>query len=381
MKITQIASWPFLGKIVDSWPLDYYRAIHSIKTAIACLFGLALVKHFNWPMGQWVPITIIVVMSAQTHFGAALQKAYMRFLGTIAGVIIALLTLFLFPNNLWIIFSIVFISCLFFTYIASGGGSLSYAGTLGGVTVVLILAGANATIDQAITRGLYIVIGIIIALVVSRLIFPIHAREKLRLNVANTLRDLRKFYFKTMQTDPRDKQLLLDSPLGKTIMENLAVQPQLIEESAAGSIYFSNHKKTLFTEVVGCERKIYRLIYFMQKSIYDAADINQIMHNIRSIETIHITLENCLNSLADSLEKFAEPQIVVDFSDLLDTIAKITTTLPEETDVQKLLGEHSFLFLLEQVIKEIKILYDLLQKINSAAKSNGKNVLSPTQET
>lgn len=364
MKLNAHLNWNFLDKIVGSWHLDYYRTIHSIKTAIACLFGLALVQYFNWPMGQWVPITIMVVMSAQTHFGAALQKAYMRFLGTIAGVVIALITLFFFHNDPWIMFVVIFLSCLFFTYIASGGGNISYAGTLGGVTVVLILTSTNATIDQAITRGLYIVIGIIIALVVSRFIFPIHAREKLRLNVAKTLRDLQQRYFKTVQMDLEQEQPSQETKLDKIIMENLALQPQLINEAAAGSRYFNNYKKDLFIEVVSCERKIYRLTYFMQKSIYESVDIQQTMHKIRPVENLHIAIENSLNNLADNMENFTKPQTTVDFSDLLNTVTKITSKLPEETDVQKLLGEHSFLFLLEQIIKEVKILYDLLQKIN-----------------
>jgi uncharacterized membrane protein YgaE (UPF0421/DUF939 family) len=369
MKINQLFSWDFLEKLSTSWSLDYYRTIHCLKTAIACLAGMALEKHFNWPSGQWVPITIIVVMSAQTHFGAALQKAYMRFLGTVSGVIIAVATLFIFDNNPWIIFTIVFISCVFFTYIASSGGSTSYAGTLGGVTVILILASTNATIEQALSRGLYIIIGIVIALLVSRFIFPIHAREKLRLNVAKTLRDLHQLYFKTIQTD-LSQQTSQESKLDKIIMENLALQPQLIEEAAAGSRLFNNYKKSLFVEVVSCERKIYRLIYFMRKSIYESLDIQKTIHQIRPIENLHITIENTLNNLADNIENFTSFTIATDFTILLETITKITRTLPEETDVQKLLGEHSFLFLLEQIIKEVKILYDLLQQINAAVNKN-----------
>jgi uncharacterized membrane protein YccC len=364
MKIAQLTSWDFLDKITGHWSLDYYRTIHSIKTAIACLLGVGLAKYFNWPTGQWVPITIIVVMSAQAHFGAALQKAYMRFLGTVAGVIITILTLLIFDHNLWIIFTVVFLSCLYFTYIASGGGNISYAGTLGGVTVVLTLTGASATVDQAVTRGLYIIIGIIIALLVSRFIFPIHAREKLRLNVAKTLRDLRQLYFKTMQVDPRPKTSPQENKLDKIIMENLALQPNLINEAAAGSRYFSNNKKNLLVEFVSSERKIYRLIYFIQKSINETEDIAQIMHQISSIESLHIAIENSLDTLADSIENFAPTQTTPDFPALLETVTKATAALPEETDIQKLLGEHSFLFLLEQIVKEIKILYDLLQKIN-----------------
>ena len=78
------------------WHLNYYQVIHSIKTAIACLIGVTLEKYYNWPSGQWVPITIMVVMSAQTHFGGALRKSYMRLLGTISGVAVTVTVLWFF---------------------------------------------------------------------------------------------------------------------------------------------------------------------------------------------------------------------------------------------------------------------------------------------
>lgn len=372
MKITKFISWDFLERSVRAWPLDYYRTIHSIKTAVACLLGLSLVEYFHWPMGQWVPITIIVVMSAQTNFGAALQKAYMRFLGTVAGVSIAIFTLLVLGNSLLAILIITFLSCLFFTYIASSGKATSYAGTLGGVTVVLTLTTSSATIQQAIIRGLYIIIGIIIALLVSRFIFPIHAREKLRITAAKTLRDLCRLYAKTIQLTPQHDQSssTKEDKIDKNIIENLTLQTQLIKEAAAGSHYFSSYKKNLCTEFVNGERKIYRLIYFMRKSIHESSDMQKTMHNISAIENIHIIVENSLDSIAENMEKFTPPSIITNFTALLDNIDTITDSLPKETNVHKLLTEHSFLFLLEQIIKEVKMLYNLSQKINDKNHQN-----------
>lgn len=171
--------------------LNYYRVMHGVKTAIACLIGLAIEKYYEWPMGQWVPITIMVVMSAQPHFGAAVRKAYMRFLGTISGVALVVATLWLFgDSNPIITFGTVFFASIIFAYIASSHGDISYAGTLGGVTVILVLTGQQVGILTAIQRGCYILIGIIIALLVSRFIFPIHARDRLRYHVAAALRNL-----------------------------------------------------------------------------------------------------------------------------------------------------------------------------------------------
>jgi uncharacterized membrane protein YccC len=31
---------------------NYYRIVHGIKTAIACIIGLAIERHFAWPSGQ-----------------------------------------------------------------------------------------------------------------------------------------------------------------------------------------------------------------------------------------------------------------------------------------------------------------------------------------
>lgn len=365
MKINTLSYWHAFSKFLLNWNLDYYRVIHSFKTAIACLLGIGLFMYFDWPTGQWVPITIMVVMSAQTHFGGALQKAYMRFLGTLSGVTITVLTLLVFGNNIYVVFLVVFFASLVFTYIASGGGAISYAGTLGGVTVVLTLTGAQVDPHYALVRGCYIVIGIIIALLVSRFCFPIHAREKLRLSVIDTLRNLRKLYFKTIQADIVSQQPLVDSKLDSLILKNLADQPQLIDEAAVGSRYFSLYKKHLFVELVSSERRIYRLIYFMYKSLCEACDFNYAMHKIGNLENLHVIIEENLSRLADSVENFSIMEENVDLLEAIKKISLITEELPQEMDIQKMLSEHSFLFLLEQVLKELENLQNLIRKINT----------------
>src|SRR4030067_2765553 len=90
--------------LLEDLNINYYRVIHGLKTAVACLVGLAIEKYYDWPSGQWVPITIMVVMSAQTHFGGALRKAYMRFLGTVCGVITVVAVLWFFGGNLVVVF-------------------------------------------------------------------------------------------------------------------------------------------------------------------------------------------------------------------------------------------------------------------------------------
>jgi hypothetical protein len=414
MKLTR---WKPLRKLVNACAtIKYYRLLHGFKTAIACLIGLALEKYFKWPMGQWVPITIIVVMSAQLHFGAALKKAYMRFLGTIAGLTTTVVTLLLFGNNMTVVFIVVFCSCLIFTYIAGSHGDINYAGTLGGVTVVLTLTGADANVNMAIMRGSYIVLGIVIAILVSRFVFPLHAREKLRYSVAATLRNLRQLYFKAIQVEPgraeavaaaavvaasassssvsstvskvgaamvgdaagssesaderrggdnERQQRLLDTKLEKAIVCSLDTQPKLIEEAAIGSRRFSIYKKNLFIEIVAAERRIYRLVYFMYRSLYEDADISRVIHKINCLEKLHLLIEASLDKMAESLERLVPLQLDFDVKKILKEIAAVANELPEKQAAQKMLNEHSFLFFMEQLVKELQVLGELLNKIDA----------------
>ncbi len=172
--------------------LDNNRLIHSLKTAIAFLIGLLIVWVFHLPAhGQWLLISLLVVMCAQSRVGAVMQKSYMRFLGTLIGACIAVLTLYLaYPSVVWTTLILCLTTALF-SYIADSPGYLSDAGPLGAVTVVIILIGQNPSYTTALDRFLEISLGILIALLVSRFIWPLHSRTQLRYIMKNTLQDLK----------------------------------------------------------------------------------------------------------------------------------------------------------------------------------------------
>lgn len=347
--------YQFFHRCLMRLHLDYYRTIHSFKTALACSFGLGLEWYFKWPSGQWVPITIMVVMSAQPHFGAAVQKAYMRFLGTAAGVMITLLTLIVLRDNTAAVFVVLFLSCAFFTYIASAGGNISYAGTLGGVTVILTLTAAEVSPQLAVYRGCYIVVGIIIALLASRFIFPIHAREALRFSVASVLRRLQRMYFATISHSVT--KLVLDNELDAAYRK-IVGQTQLLDEASAGSLYFKKNREHLYSKVIHAERKLYRLINLMGKNLLTLQHKQiKVLQQINGLDALHISIENRLEALALYFETVALPPQQWEAKVLLQVVIGDVRTLPAEDDVDLLLQEHSCLFFLEQIVHELEQLY------------------------
>lgn len=326
-----------------------YRVIHSVKTAIGCLIGVVIEKYYNLPSGQWIPITIMVVMSAQTHFGGALRKAYMRFFGTVSGILATTAVLYFFGNYISVIFVAVFVVCMIFTYVASSNGDISYAGTLGGVTMLLTLTGQQATIETAMQRGVYIVVGIIIALLVSRFIFPIHARNRFRYHVSTTLRNLQKLYHKTIQ---REVDIKLVDIVAKDIYFD---QPRLITEAASGSLSFSSNK-IFFTEIVNSERQLNRLINLIHLSLREDSLI--------VAKDFHKLIENSLSYLADCFENIKQPQAMTDLDNAVNKIAQLVEKTSKNDETFKIITEYSFVFFLEQILKELENMQKLIIKVN-----------------
>lgn len=347
------------------WNLHYYRIIHSIKTAIGCLIGVAIEKYYDLPSGQWIPITVMVVMSAQTHFGGALRKAYMRFLGTVGGIIVTTMVLLLFGNNIAMIFGTIFVVCMIFTYAASSSGDISYAGTLGGVTMLLTLTGQQVSIGIAMQRGLYIIVGIIIALLTSRFIFPIHARDRFRYHVAATLRNLQRLYRETIQINTQPEQKAVNAELADVVAADISFeQPRLINEAVAGSLIFAANK-IFFTEIIHSEHQLNRLINLIYLSLCQIESVTAIKEHLAAIEDLHKVIEDSLDHLADCFEQVKQPQIMVNLNDAIDKISQIIEKSPKNDKAYKTITEYSFTFFIEQILKELENMKQLIAKVNS----------------
>lgn len=246
--------------------LDIERLIHSTKTVIACLAGFFLSRLIGLPADQWIVITIIVVMCAQIYVGSVIQKAYFRFLGTLAGCLFAAFTLlFVGDTGIAIAFAIG-VSSFVFSYFATGRESLAYMGTLGAATTAIIMLGQKPTLIFAFERFFEISIGIMIATFVSQFVLPINARTHLRRAQAATLSQLCDYYTKLMINRKAAGDKIDYHDLDENIVKSLLRQRQLAKESARerlGLAFNIIH----FTQTLYCERDILRSISFMHHAL------------------------------------------------------------------------------------------------------------------
>ena len=120
--------------------------------------------------------------------------------------------------------------------------------------------------------------------------------------------------------------------------------------------------KILFTEIVSGEHQLNRFINLIHLS---SCEINADM-----IKDFHKAIEDSLIYLADCFEYIKQPQKMVDLDNALDKITQLIEKIPKNDGIYKIVTECSFVFFLEQILKELKNIKQLVAKVNSKYGSN-----------
>jgi uncharacterized membrane protein YccC len=332
------------------------RLIHSIKTAIAVAIGFSLTRIVSFAYAQWIIITILVVMCAQIYVGGALQKGYLRFLGTLCGCCIAIVVIELFHSSWLSVCLALVIASFTFSYIAtSGKENLSYFGTMGAVTLAIILLGkSDSSLNYAASRFLEISVGILIATLVSQFVFPIHAKKQLRKSQIETVIKLRDFYNQTLVMGLAEVQTVDHHDLDEEIVKLLLKQRQLAKDSGReplGVAFNVDH----FTQSLFCERQILRAINFMHvaQDKLGTATLSDKMNLL--LKTFHEEVLMALDAMAKST-----PEKVKFFKlPSLEAIQHLRADSKEMLVLQPILYLDALIFNAEIIVENIALLAKL----------------------
>ena len=332
------------------------RLIHSLKTTFACLLGFAVTQSLGTHPDPWLVITVLVVMCAQINVGSMIQKSYARFLGTLSGSLIAALTIKFFGTDDFIFALVIGASALFFSYLATGQSKFNDAGTLGAVTVTIILIGQNPTLQSAFNRFSEISLGIVLAALVSQFILPVHARSHLRKSQAQTLRQLANYYRATLLTDKK----IENSELDETIVKSLINQRKLSIDAARepfGLSFNVGH----FNQYLWYAREILRSIDFMHQTCVASVSCKNLFANTRIIKNFHDVICQTLNEIAQGIDdKNIQAHVILipNPQELKEIIATEKTALPAED----LVYVDAFLFCATILTSNLKKLFELVKE-------------------
>jgi uncharacterized membrane protein YccC len=162
--------------------------ILAAKTATAAGLCWWLARLFGLQDGYWGSISAIIVL--QSNFGATITASRDRLMGTLIGAVVG--------------FAFSFFGKLPWNYVAAVLAAVTLCGLLGfrsssrlaGVTITIVMLVQNASSHWAVAlvRVGQVVLGIVVALLVSTLVFPDRARLRLRDGLAQEFLVLGTFF-------------------------------------------------------------------------------------------------------------------------------------------------------------------------------------------
>jgi len=167
--------------------------IQAAKTALAAAFCWWLALQFGLHDGYWGAISAIIVL--QSNFGATITASRDRVIGTLIGA------LFGFAFSLYGTLPWNYILAVMAAVTVCGLLGLKTSSRLAGVTItiVMLVSKTGSRWTLALDRVGEVFLGIIVALLVSTLVFPDRARLKLRDGLAQEFLLLGAFFEAILQ--------------------------------------------------------------------------------------------------------------------------------------------------------------------------------------
>ena len=341
------------------------RLIASFKTALACFIGTLIGKILHLAMPQWILITIVVVMATNIRIGGTIRKSYFRLLGTIIGAFLAAVSLFFIGNHPDIIHFLLILLIGVFAYLASSSTDIAQFGLLGATTMVMILDARAPTLKTAVDRTLEIFLGVLIAIIISRFVFPRHSKKLLRASITHTLQQFQTLFdfFVTKELTPnslREQEKIENNMISDILKQSLLLQEAINEDPRV------KKKRFIYQAIFLLERKLLRSIYMLRQTILaESTQIRDFSQNKELAELHHgiLDLFNFLNTLSSN----QTPSISLPLKEeIYKVIDKVIQLLFQSTgEAYQIINIHAFEFCLEHLVGVLYKLEKWLRKLDS----------------
>ena len=168
---------PFISNWLAEWSNPYkryqhQRTMHAIRLALAVVAAILIAYLGKIEHGEWIAMTVFVLLGSIPYQGAINGKAYERIIGTVLGMAIGITLMWLnhhiLHNNPLYFIAIAIISAI------SGWhtlGNYGYAAMLAGLTMAMLLGNVSDNwLHAGIIRAVNVIIGVFIVLIASALI-------------------------------------------------------------------------------------------------------------------------------------------------------------------------------------------------------------------
>lgn len=254
------------------WSRESSSLKQGIKTGLAGTITYAIYTGFHLPQGYWAVFAALVV--TQANLGASWKAALYRTIGSTAGALAAALLIPVLGRGSIGVLIMLFLLASFFGYLTALHPSFSAAGFT--AALILVFGGTGEPWHAAWLRVLYTVEGAFIAFAVGALIWPVRAREGLRLKIANILDGAGALYRAVTAAalqgiSNKEEVRQLDRQLHDL---RRGITQQMDE--ARGELAFSRFNQSAYQQVIDCGDHVRRRLTAMAEdsSLYLHAQVD-----------------------------------------------------------------------------------------------------------
>ncbi|MBA2655275.1 MAG: FUSC family protein [Gammaproteobacteria bacterium] len=342
-----------------------YSFINSLKSILACIIGLILTRLLNLAQPQWVLISIVIVMASQYRLGGAMIKGYTRLLATAIGASLASVILFLYTIHILLVYGVLLIFIAIFIYFATNSKDYAYAYTLGAVTMIVIVVSDNPQFQNALYRLYEIILGVIVAILVSRFVAPIKAEEMLYKNIAKTLHLLKNVYQLFIREDKTFNLQAKGSNLEEEIIQNFAAQSVLLRE-ACTETHKIRSQRSLYIILLRLERRLLRSIYMLHYTLRISLRSFGNIISMHEFKILHRMITTMIEDIARKIQNkdyvLQELNLDPNFDDITAKLLGVFNqySFSEKNKI------HAFIFCLGHVILVLKRMRKIVVEISAA---------------
>ena len=184
---------------------------YAIKTSLSLTLAYLIPMALGWPQPQTAATTVMLI-AATGMMSESLQKGVSRILGTIAGAVIGLSLIALFPQERMVY--LLAVSCtvaiIIYLYNAYQGDSTVFM--LTAVVTLMVFNGGEAegAFLYGIDRAFMTAFGVIVYTIIASMLWPVKTADNTRTLAANLARKYRLAFSRLVQHDVQHETALND---------------------------------------------------------------------------------------------------------------------------------------------------------------------------
>ena len=337
---------------LDTFLYRHHALVHGGKTALAAGLGLLLgwllkplITHPEW-QAEWIVITIVVVMTMLPNVGGVLLRSIYRLIATTLAALIALAVIFFTDYNPVAIMATLVIGVGVFTILAQYK-KYRQLGVLCAITLAILLSMPEPKESIILWRTLDIILGVIVALLVSRFIFPIRAARQLRFHMADTITNLgRLFTLAAADEDipEQDYEVLEDQISQGFIAQRDSLPLALLEHHRVRS------RKACLEHMMRCQRSILGLSRTLRRAYRHTEFGEETIASLDGLDEVRTRIAGQLKAISAGIRKALAPQPDPELQISHSTL-KVAMKASTQRANRPTMSPQAFTFAMEEIIK------------------------------